>query len=338
VSEILENCRRVYKFSSLFPTEIMFRNLDALTNEEKVLTALQERIPEQVSKVSKILICRDPLTQISRGICYLNFENLVDSMNTFQALERLESPLQIENRDGEFLRFFNGNLLNFFVLHSVTFSYCIDSENRNIGRPSTGNNNRRDNNNQMQQNSSSNDQQHQQQSTYSATNNHQYTYTLADVAKLAEQAANMYAQNPTEKESYIQYYTDFYTKQISQVSSSSLVIFITTFPLLQGLNTSMPNYTQYEAHSGASIAQSAIERKHKMKSEPAPPGAMFPAQQVETPKGNDGKKYRNNFLPKMSRSSDHEIKLMIIMIFSIGRTRNSPRISSHTRHNTLHVR
>lgn len=78
----------------------MFRNLDALTNEEKVLTALQEKIPEQVSKVSKILVCRDPLTQISRGICYLNFDNLVDSMNTFQALEKLGS-LQIDNRDGE---------------------------------------------------------------------------------------------------------------------------------------------------------------------------------------------------------------------------------------------
>lgn len=49
--------------------------------------------------------------------------------------------------------------------------------------------------------------------------------------------------------------------------------------------------------------------------EPAPPGAMFPTQQVETPKGNDGKKYRN-FLPNC-RSSDLEVKLMIIMIFSI---------------------
>lgn len=81
----------------------MFRNLDALTNEEKVLVALQENIPEQVSKVSKILICRDPLTQISRGICYLNFDNLVDSMNTFQALEKLES-LQIDSREGKYCK------------------------------------------------------------------------------------------------------------------------------------------------------------------------------------------------------------------------------------------
>ena len=80
----------------------MFRNLDALTNEEKVLTVLQEKIPEQVSKISKIIVCRDSLTQISRGICYLNFDNLVDSMNTFQALEKLDGSLQIDNRDGEF--------------------------------------------------------------------------------------------------------------------------------------------------------------------------------------------------------------------------------------------
>lgn len=153
-----------------------------------------------------------------------------------------------------------------------------------------------------------------QQQSYSTTN---YQYTLADVPKLAEQAANMYAQNQTEKESYVQYYTDFYTKQISQVSLALEHCLVITSTSLQGLNTSLPAYTQYEAHSGASIAQSAIERKHKMKStEPVVPGAIFPAQQVETPKGDDGKKYRN-FLPNC-RSSFLDVKLMKIMIFSIG--------------------
>ncbi|CRL01481.1 CLUMA_CG014238, isoform A [Clunio marinus] len=237
------------EISNILTKKIMFRNLDALTNEEKVLTALQEKIPEQVSKVSKILICRDPLTQISRGICYLNFDNLVDSMNTFQALEKLKG-LQIENRE-------------------VSFSYCVDSENRNIGKPT--NNSRRETNN-VAQHQTTNDS---HQNAYAAS----YQYTLADVPKLAEQAASMYAQNTTERQSYVQYYTDYYTKQITQ-----------------GLSTSLPAYSQYEAHSGASIAQSAIERKHKMKAtEPAapPPGtaALYPTQQVETPKGNDGKKY-----------------------------------------------
>lgn len=68
---------------------------------------------------------------------------------------------------------------------------------------------RRENNNTTAQ--SSVDQQQQ----YAPSN---YQYSLADVPKLAEQAANMYAQNQTEKDSYISYYTDFYTKQISQVS------------------------------------------------------------------------------------------------------------------------
>jgi len=75
-----------------------------------------------------------------------------------------------------------------------------------MARPPT--NQRRDNANPNQQ--SGNDQ-HQM---FPAGN---YQYTLADIPKLAEQAANMYAQNPTDKASYMQYYTDFYTKQLSQV-------------------------------------------------------------------------------------------------------------------------
>lgn len=77
----------------------MFRNLDALTTEENVLTVLQDKIPEHVSKIARVLICRDQHTKISRGICYLNFDNLVDSMNTYQTLEKLES-LEIDGREG----------------------------------------------------------------------------------------------------------------------------------------------------------------------------------------------------------------------------------------------
>lgn len=78
----------------------MLRNLDVLTNEEGVLTAMQEAVPTLVSKISKILICRDPLTSTSRGICYLSFDNLVDSMNTHNALKAIDPALAIENREG----------------------------------------------------------------------------------------------------------------------------------------------------------------------------------------------------------------------------------------------
>lgn len=89
---------------------------------------------------------------------------------------------------------------------SVTFSYCVDSENRLITKSQSNNNgsSRRDNNAQMSESSS-----YQSQSNYQ--------YTLADVPKLAEQATNMYAHNPAEKESYMKYYTEFYTNQISTV-------------------------------------------------------------------------------------------------------------------------
>jgi hypothetical protein len=53
-----------------------------------------------------------------------------------------------------------------------------------------------------------------------------------------------------------------------------------------------------------------------MKTEPAI-GAFYPTQQVETPKGNDGKKYRNNLISKC-RLKFPEIELIKIMIFSFG--------------------
>lgn len=88
-------------FIRIIPTEIMLRNLDVLTNEEGVLTVMQEMVPSLVSKISKILICKDPLTCTSRGICYLSFDNLVDSMNLHNALKAIEPALKIENREGE---------------------------------------------------------------------------------------------------------------------------------------------------------------------------------------------------------------------------------------------
>lgn len=79
----------------------MLRNLDALTTEESVLTALQKLIPKFAKTITKVLISRDTLTQTSRGFCYLNFETLVDSMDVHNALTTLDPPLRIDDRDGE---------------------------------------------------------------------------------------------------------------------------------------------------------------------------------------------------------------------------------------------
>mgnify|MGYP003402178057 CR=1 FL=1 len=80
--------------------------------------------------------------------------------------------------------------------------------------------------------------------------------------------------------------------------------------ITRAIKGSLSSLPTYEAHSGASIAQSAIERKQKNKTEAS---AMYPPPQVETPRGNDGKKYRNFLLKDLS--SVLEIKLIKIMIF-----------------------
>jgi RNA-binding protein 5/10 len=100
----IHSCK--WQITEIIILEIMFRNLDALTTEEKVLIVLQNKIPNFVAKISKIQICRDSLTQISRGICYLNFDNLVDSMNTYQALEKINS-LEIDGRESNYDKFHN---------------------------------------------------------------------------------------------------------------------------------------------------------------------------------------------------------------------------------------
>lgn len=84
----------------------MLRNLDVLTNEEGVLTAIQLHAPELAKRISKVLISRDALTQTSRGICYLHFETLVDSMSLHNALSTLEPPLKIDNRESKCKKIF----------------------------------------------------------------------------------------------------------------------------------------------------------------------------------------------------------------------------------------
>lgn len=213
----------------------MLRNLDVLTNEEGVLTAMQGLIPTLVSKISKILICRDPLTSTSRGICYLFFDNLVDSMNTHNALKSIEPPLNIDNRE-------------------IIITYCVDSENKQI--------NARQNNGKSHSDGKPSSQ-----------------YTLADVPRLAEYSASVYAKNATEQEYYYKYYTDYYTEQINS-----------------GQYANIPSMSQIgeTANSGAAVALSAIQRKqHKQyeKISQAQSAAAAMAT-LQVPNGTDGRKYR----------------------------------------------
>lgn len=100
----------------------------------------------------------------------------------------------------------------------MSYSYCVDSDNRAPAQKS--------------HNNGSNRQANNVQSTDS-TVSPSYQYTLADVPQLAEQAASMYAQTPAEKESYLKYYTEYYTSQIKAVSS---IGDYSSFEILHGRN------------------------------------------------------------------------------------------------------
>lgn len=215
----------------------MLRNLDVLTNEEGVLTAMQDVIPTLVSKISKILICRDPLTSTSRGICYLFFDNLVDSMNTHNALKSIEPPLNIDNRE-------------------IIITYCVDSENRQI--------NARQNNGKS----------HNQDGMHGGKSSSQYS--LADVPRLAEYSASVYAKNATEQEYYYKYYTEYYTEQINS-----------------GQYGNIPSMSQIgeTANSGAAVALSAIQRKQHKQYEKISQAQSIAAAVLQIPNGQDNRKY-----------------------------------------------
>lgn len=235
------------EISSILTKKIMLRNLDVLTNEESVLCAMQEKIPDLVSKISKIMVCRDPLTQTSRGICYLHFDNLLDSMNTHNALKDIEPILKIDNRE-------------------VLITYCMDTENRNLVKSGKGGGNQGNGNNYQDQSGAN-----PAAGAYPGN----YQYTMADVPRLAEYSAAVYASNPTEHEHYLQFYTNYYVTQISQGQMSN-------FPTEAQLGET--------ANSGAAVAQSALARKQgsKGKSDTSGPATVAPLQ---IPNGMDGKKY-----------------------------------------------
>lgn len=119
--------------------------------------------------------------------------------------------------------------ISFHSLSTVTYSYCVDAENRHLSKgQQLGQHQQQQNMNMNSNNNPRRDQQHQnapppsmneqfsQPSPSTGGGVGGYQYTLADIPKLAEQAACMYATNPAERQSYFEYYKDFYTKQIAQ--------------------------------------------------------------------------------------------------------------------------
>ncbi|XP_039949404.1 RNA-binding protein 5-A-like [Bactrocera tryoni] len=254
--------------SNILTKKIMLRNLDTLTTEEAVLTAMQQHVPDLASKITKILVSRDTLTQTSRGICYLNFDSLIDSMNLYTALKALDPPLTIDNRQ-------------------LLVTYCIDHENRQIvpkkGDSAAGG---------SASASIGPMTAAEMMAASGSLAGGASEYTLADVPRLAEYSAALYASTPAEHAHYLQYYTEYYISEINKGHYGNL--------------PSSAQLTETSANSAAAVALSAIQRKQKKMNSiettatqaaaaaaaaAAAVKASLALKNVATPKGNDGKTY-----------------------------------------------
>ncbi|XP_053958830.1 RNA-binding protein 5-A-like [Anastrepha ludens] len=254
--------------SHILTKKIMLRNLDTLTTEETVLTAMQEHVPDLANKITKILISRDTLTQTSRGICYFNFDSLIDSMNMYSALKALDPPLTIDNRQ-------------------LLITYCIDHENREIVPKKNESGAGASASSTIGPMTAA-----EMMAASGSLGGGASEYTLADVPRLAEYSAALYASTPAEHAQYLQYYTEYYISEINK-----------------GHYGNLPSSVQVEetsANSAAAVALSAIQRKQKKMNSiettatqaaaaaaaaAAAVKASLAAKTVVTPKGNDGKTY-----------------------------------------------
>lgn len=79
---------------------ILFRRLDALTTEEKILEILREKCSKKmVDSIIGISIGREPLTGASKCLAYIDFNNVTDSAEALAELQALSPRLNIDGRD-----------------------------------------------------------------------------------------------------------------------------------------------------------------------------------------------------------------------------------------------
>lgn len=79
---------------------LLFRRLDALTTEEKILDAMKECCTKQVlDSIAGITIGRETLTGASKCLAYINFNSIADSTAAYTELMGLKYPLVIDNRE-----------------------------------------------------------------------------------------------------------------------------------------------------------------------------------------------------------------------------------------------
>eukprot|EP00092_Neocalanus_flemingeri_P001486 GFUD01001585.1.p1 GENE.GFUD01001585.1~~GFUD01001585.1.p1 ORF type:complete len:599 (-),score=180.12 GFUD01001585.1:151-1947(-) len=158
---------------STHPTNsVLLSGLDALTTEDSVLNTLG---PLTKLPLKSVRVGRDPLTNMSRGVCYVEMNSVVDSM--FLHNQLIADPPVIDGRQ-------------------VEVSY-----HKQVGPQVVSNTSQ----NQAAANSAMEAAQWTNKSS-----NQGKKFSDKEIQKMAEYSADLYAKNETERESYIEYYRKYY--------------------------------------------------------------------------------------------------------------------------------
>lgn len=159
-----------------YPTyKLVLRGLDVLSTEEGVLQAIQHACTDL--PIKSVRIGRDPLTNLSRGVCFVELDSVYDAMTLFNKL--MSRPPTIDNK-------------------AINISYCKlgnNQQNSSMAKPNAS---------EYWGNSAPTPPNPPAQSQMPQTN---------DIAQLAEYSASLYASNPEEHAAYVQYYTQYYEQQ-----------------------------------------------------------------------------------------------------------------------------
>jgi RNA-binding protein 5/10 len=106
------------------------------------------------------------------------------------------------------------------IFKIVVISYCVDSENRSIDKKAVA-----EQQAAMAMAGPVKPSMQKEMSNVHTAAFNSYQYTMADVPRLAEYSASMYASNPMEHDHYVQFYSNYYTTQISKVSFAVVILY-----------------------------------------------------------------------------------------------------------------
>lgn len=179
--------------------------MDVLTNEDRVLSILQSVPGVATLPIKSVRIGRDPLNNISRGVCYLEMNNTNDAMRLFAGLSDV-GCLEIDGREGSIYDItIRCKFLSNFVYSSVMVSYCKQG-NTSLPVASVSNAT-----NSLApagvtavaaaQWSVSNANSSSQAATLSS--NGEVNFTASEIPRLAEYSASLYAKTAEEHASYL---------------------------------------------------------------------------------------------------------------------------------------